>query len=171
MNSRASRRAVRFALVAEHLTIVRIYTVNGRHLKDLPYEQVARVRKALAGPKRIEIRKRLAQGEKSAQAISGAVAVQCKLAGACLKALREAPLMQSRRDVTRTLRRIRSEEVAQFALRAPPRAPVVAWDGGPCGESGRVPVGRGALTKKLASGWVNDYVTALPLKMGRPCDQ
>jgi DNA-binding transcriptional ArsR family regulator len=39
--------------------------MDNRSLKDLLYEQVARVGKALASPKRLEMLEMLAQGEKS----------------------------------------------------------------------------------------------------------
>ena len=52
-----------------------MYTVNHRTLKDLLYEQVARVGKAVASPKRLEMLEMLAQGEKSVEAVAEAVAV------------------------------------------------------------------------------------------------
>ena len=39
--------------------------MDNRSLKDLLYEQVSRVGKALASPKRLEILEMLAQGEKT----------------------------------------------------------------------------------------------------------
>jgi len=52
-----------------------MYTMDKRSLKDLLYEQVARVGKALASPKRLEMLEMLAQGEKSVEAVASAVAV------------------------------------------------------------------------------------------------
>ena len=40
-----------------------MYIMDNRTLKDLLYEQVARVGKALASPKRLEMLEMLAQGE------------------------------------------------------------------------------------------------------------
>ena len=77
--------------------------MNNRTLKDLLYEQVARVGKALASPKRLEMLEMLAQGEKSVDALAEAVAVDIKLASAHLKALKEARLVVSRRDGKRML--------------------------------------------------------------------
>ena len=75
-----------------------MYIMDNRTLKDLLYEQVARVGKALASPKRLEMLEMLAQGEKSVEAVAEAVGVDIKLASAHLKALKEARLVQSRRD-------------------------------------------------------------------------
>lgn len=72
------------------LADVRIYTTGNRTLKDLLYEQVARVGKAISSPKRLEILEMLAQGEKAVETISDEVAIDNKLASAHLKALREA---------------------------------------------------------------------------------
>jgi len=91
-----------------------MYTMNSRNLKDLLYEQVARVGKALASPKRLEMLEMLAQGEKSVEALAGAVAVDIKLASAHLKALKEARLVQSRRDGKRMLYRLSGQDVAQL---------------------------------------------------------
>lgn len=87
-----------------------------RSLKDLLYEQVARVGKALASPKRLEMLEMLAQGEKSVESLAAAVAVDIKLASAHLKALREARLVQSRRDGKRILYRLSGRDVAQLGV-------------------------------------------------------
>ena len=83
-----------------------MYIMDNRTLKDLLYEQVARVGKALASPKRLEMLEMLAQGEKSVEAVAEAVGVDIKLASAHLKALKEARLVQSRRDGKRMLYRL-----------------------------------------------------------------
>ena len=93
-----------------------MYTMNNRTLKDLLYEQVARVGKALASPKRLEMLEMLAQGEKSVEAVAEAVAVDIKLASAHLKALKEARLVQSRRDGKRMLYRLSGQDVAQLGV-------------------------------------------------------
>jgi rhodanese-related sulfurtransferase/DNA-binding transcriptional ArsR family regulator len=69
-----------------------------RELKNLLYEQVARIGKAVASPKRLEILEVLAQGEKTVEALSVELSIDVKLASAHLKALREARLVDSRRD-------------------------------------------------------------------------
>ena len=67
--------------------------MDNRSLKDLLYEQVARVGKALASPKRLEILEMLAQGEKAVETVATEVAIDVKLASAHLKALKEARLV------------------------------------------------------------------------------
>lgn len=69
-----------------------------RDLKDLLYEQVARVGKAVSSPKRLELLEVLAQGEKTVEALSGELSIDVKLASAHLKALREARLVGTRRE-------------------------------------------------------------------------
>jgi rhodanese-related sulfurtransferase/DNA-binding transcriptional ArsR family regulator len=93
-----------------------MYTMNNRAIKDLLYEQVARVGKALASPKRLEMLEMLAQGEKSVDAVAGEVAIDVKLASAHLKALREARLVQSRRDGKRIVYRLSGPDVAQLGV-------------------------------------------------------
>lgn len=95
-------------------------THQERRTKDLLYEQVARVGKALASPKRLEILELLAQSEKAVEAVARAAAIDVKLASAHLKALREARLVESRRDGKRVLYRLSGADVAHLgvALRA-----------------------------------------------------
>ena len=90
--------------------------MNNRIRKDHLYEQVARVGKALASPKRIEMLEMLAQGEKSVEALAGAVAIDIKLASAHLKALKEARLVESRRDGKRMFYRLSGQDVAQLGV-------------------------------------------------------
>ncbi|MBI5716309.1 MAG: metalloregulator ArsR/SmtB family transcription factor [Burkholderiales bacterium] len=90
--------------------------MDHRTLKDLLYEQVARVGKALASPKRLEMLEMLAQGEKSVETVAGEVAVDVKLASAHLKALKEARLVQSRRDGKRMLYRLSGQDVAHLGV-------------------------------------------------------
>jgi rhodanese-related sulfurtransferase/DNA-binding transcriptional ArsR family regulator len=90
--------------------------MNKRLLKDLLYEQVARVGKALANPKRLEMLEMLAQGEKSVERLAGEVAIDIKLASANLKTLKEARLVQSRRDGKRIVYRLSGPDVAQLGV-------------------------------------------------------
>lgn len=90
--------------------------MDRRTLKDLLYEQVARVGKALASPKRLEMLEMLAQGEKSVEALAEAVAIDIKLASAHLQALKQARLVQSRRDGRRMLYRLSGQDVAQLGV-------------------------------------------------------
>ena len=69
-----------------------------RQIKDLLYEQVSRVGKALSSPKRLEVLELLAQGEKTVEALANEASMDVKLASAHLRTLREAHLVESRRD-------------------------------------------------------------------------
>jgi rhodanese-related sulfurtransferase len=93
-----------------------MYTMNNRDLKDLLYEQVARVGKALASPKRLEILEMLAQGEKAVETVAAEVAIDVKLASAHLKALKHARLVQSRRDGKRMVYRLSGDDIASLGV-------------------------------------------------------
>lgn len=69
-----------------------------RALKDLLYEHVARVGKALSSPKRLEILELLAQGEKTVDVLATEASISMKLASAHLRVLKEARLVESRRE-------------------------------------------------------------------------
>ena len=90
--------------------------MNNRSLKDLLYEQVARVGKALSSPKRLEILEILAQGEKAVETISAEVAIDNKLASAHLKALKQARLVATRRDGKRIFYRLAGSDIAQLGV-------------------------------------------------------
>jgi rhodanese-related sulfurtransferase/DNA-binding transcriptional ArsR family regulator len=83
-----------------------------RELKDLLYEQVARIGKAVASPKRLEMLEVLAQGEKTVEALSVELSIDVRLASAHLKALREARLVDSRRDGKYICYRLSGQDVA-----------------------------------------------------------
>ena len=98
------------------LTNIRMYTMNNRSLKDLLYEQVARVGKALASPKRLEILEMLAQGEKAVETVAAEIAIDVKLASAHLKALKAAGLVQARREGKRMVYRLSGGDIAQLGV-------------------------------------------------------
>ena len=70
--------------------------MDKRTLKDLLYGQVARIGRALASPKRLEILELLAQGEKSVEALTRELGIDVKLASSHLTALKDACLVTSR---------------------------------------------------------------------------
>ena len=90
--------------------------MNPRTLKDLLYEQVSRIGKALASPKRLELLEMLAQGEKSVEMLTAELAIDVKLASAHLKALRDAHLVQSRREGKYIFYRLSGDDVAQLGV-------------------------------------------------------
>lgn len=69
-----------------------------RKIKDLLYDQVARVGKALSSPKRLELLEVLVQGEKVVDLLAREVDIDIKLASAHLRVLKEARLVTSRRN-------------------------------------------------------------------------
>lgn len=85
-----------------------------RRIKDLLYEQVARMGKALASPKRLELIEVLAQGEKTVEALSVELSIDIKLASAHLKALRSAHLVDSRREGKYVLYRLSGQDVSDL---------------------------------------------------------
>src|SRR4030066_1903000 len=88
--------------------------MNNRSLKDLLYEQVARIGKAVSSPKRLELLELLAQGEKPVEVLAGELAVDMKLASAHLKVLKEARLVESRREGKNVVYRLSGSDVASL---------------------------------------------------------
>ncbi len=98
-----------------------------RDIKDHLYAQVARIGKALASPKRLELVELLCQGEKTVEQLAAQSAVSVKLASAHLKELRLARLVDSRKDGKYVLYRLAATDVADLwvALRAQAEARLV----------------------------------------------
>ncbi|MBB1077885.1 metalloregulator ArsR/SmtB family transcription factor [Rhodoferax sp. 4810] len=94
--------------------------MNTRELKDLLYEQVARMGKAVSSPKRLELLEMLAQCEKSVETLTADLGIDIKLTSAHLKALRDANLVQARREGKYVFYSLTGPDVAQLgvALRA-----------------------------------------------------
>ncbi len=90
--------------------------MNPRALKDQLYEQVARIGKALASPKRLELLEMLAQGEKTVESLTAELSIDVKLASAHLKALRDANLVQARRQGKYVVYRLTGDDVAQLGV-------------------------------------------------------
>lgn len=80
------------------------------------YEQVARVGKAISSPKRLELVDLLAQGEKTVETLAEQARIDMRLASAHLKALREAHLVQARREGKFVHYRLSGPEVARLGL-------------------------------------------------------
>jgi len=89
-------------------------------LKNHLYEQVARISKALASPKRLELIELLCQGEKTVEVLAEQAGISVKLASAHLKELRQARLVETRRDGKYVLYRLADNSVADLwvALRS-----------------------------------------------------
>lgn len=85
-----------------------------RELKNLLYEQVARVGKALSSPKRLEILELLAQGEKTVEVLAKEAAIDIKLASAHLRVLKEARIVEARRNGRFIACRLAGDDVAEL---------------------------------------------------------
>jgi len=85
-----------------------------REVKDSLYGQVARIGKALASPKRLELLELLCQGEKAVETLAEQAQVSVKLASAHLRELRHARLVDTRKDGKYVLYRLASPEVADL---------------------------------------------------------
>lgn len=91
--------------------------MNTRALKDLLYDQVARIGKAVSSPKRLELMELLAQGEKTVESLATELSIDFKLASAHLKALREARLVEFRREGKFKVYRLSGPDVAHLWVR------------------------------------------------------
>jgi rhodanese-related sulfurtransferase len=87
---------------------------NGRRIKDLLYEQVARIGKAACSPKRLELIELLCQGEKTVDALAKEASISMKLASAHLRELRAAHLVETEKQGTYVIYRIANRVVADF---------------------------------------------------------
>jgi len=83
-----------------------------RDFKDALYAQFARIGHALASPKRIELLDLLGQGEKTVEALAEQVATPVKNTSAHLRVLRQARLVETRRDGTYVYYRLADDDVS-----------------------------------------------------------
>jgi len=90
--------------------------VNGREAKDALYEQFARLGRAVANPKRIELLDLLAQGERSVEALAAGAGMGLTNTSNHLQVLRQARLVATRKDGTRVLYRLADDEVLVFTV-------------------------------------------------------
>src|SRR4030067_93862 len=70
---------------------------NARKIKDLLYEQVARIGKVFSSSKRLELIELLCQGEKTVETLAREASISVKLASAHLRELRMAHLVETER--------------------------------------------------------------------------
>src|SRR6185437_6879574 len=91
-----------------------------RETKDLLYALVARLTKALASPKRLELLEILCQGPKPVEALARESDITVSLASAHLKELRDSRLVNGERSGKNVVYRLASPEIARswVALRA-----------------------------------------------------
>lgn len=91
--------------------------MNTRTSKDLLYEQVARIGKAMSSPKRLELLELIAQGEKPVEMLADELSIDMRLASAHLRALREARLVIARREGKRIYYRLSGDDVAALGVK------------------------------------------------------
>lgn len=85
--------------------------------KDALFEEWARIGKALANPKRLQILDVLAQSERTVESLAQATALKLTTASAHLQALRQSGLVRSRREGTRVYYRLTGDDVAELYVR------------------------------------------------------
>jgi rhodanese-related sulfurtransferase len=91
--------------------------MSHRDFKDALYGQFARIGHAIASPKRIELLDLLSQGEKSVDQLAAQSSTPVKNTSAHLRLLRQARLVETRREGTYVHYRLADVQVAGF-LRA-----------------------------------------------------
>lgn len=102
----------RLTLADEMLTLLPMTT--NRTIKDALYEQVARIAKAAASPKRLELIELLGQSPKTVEALAQEAGISGKLVSAHLKELKSARLVEAERHGKYIIYRLASGEVGQL---------------------------------------------------------
>jgi rhodanese-related sulfurtransferase len=87
---------------------------DARKIKDLLYEQVARIGKVFSSPKRLELIELLCQGEKTVETLARETAISVKLASAHLRELRTAHLVETERQGKNIYYRLADKSVADL---------------------------------------------------------
>ena len=87
---------------------------GARKIKDLLYEQVARIGKVFSSPKRLELIELLCQGQKTVETLAGEASISVKLASAHLRELRMAQLVETERQGKNIVYRLADKSVADL---------------------------------------------------------
>src|SRR6478672_3645022 len=82
-----------------------------RAVKTALNEQFARIGRALAAPRRVELLDLLAQGERSVEELASETQMTVGLASAHLQSLRRVGLVETRRDRQRVIYRLAGDDV------------------------------------------------------------
>lgn len=88
--------------------------MGGRQRKAQLYEQFARVGKAMASPRRLELLDLLAQGEHSVEDLAGQAGLGLSSCSAHLQVLHHARLVATRKQGTRVFYSLASDDVARL---------------------------------------------------------
>ena len=123
------------------------------------FDQIARVGKALASGKRLELLDLLAQAERPVEALAQAARLNLTTASAHLQTLKQAGLVSTRRDGTRIFYRLAGPDVADLYARARDvavthLADVAVARDAYLGPSDGEPVSRDELLRRAAAGEV-----------------
>jgi len=86
-----------------------------REFKDRLYGQLARIGKALASPHRLEILELLAQGERTVESLATEIGLSLANASQHLKALRQAALVDSRKEGVFVFYRLANPDVFELS--------------------------------------------------------
>ena len=87
---------------------------DARKVKDLLYEQVARIGKVFSSPKRLELIELLCQGEKTVETLAREASISVKLTSSHLRELRMAQLVETERQGKNILYRLANKSVADL---------------------------------------------------------
>jgi rhodanese-related sulfurtransferase len=87
---------------------------GARKIKDLLYEQVARIGKVFSSPKRLELIELLCQGEKTVETLARDASISVKLTSSHLRELRLAQLVETERQGKNILYRLADKAVADL---------------------------------------------------------
>jgi len=87
---------------------------GARKIKDLLYEQVARIGKVFSSPKRLELIELLCQGEKTVETLARETSISVKLVSAHLRELRTAHLVKTERQGKNICYRLADKSVADL---------------------------------------------------------
>ncbi len=134
--------------------------MNPRQIKNILYEQVARIGKAASSSKRLEFIELLCQGEKNVEQLATEANISVKLASAHLNGLKSASLVDTRRAGKNIYYRLADANVASFwvAIRTLAEERLVdlqvALENLVASPAKLSPVDRAELLKKAASGEV-----------------
>jgi rhodanese-related sulfurtransferase len=91
--------------------------MGDRNFKRQLYDQLARIGKALASPHRIELLELLAQGERTVESLAREVELTIGNASAHLQVLREARLVEARKEGLYVYYRLADDAVMDLVLR------------------------------------------------------
>ncbi|MFA6061665.1 MAG: metalloregulator ArsR/SmtB family transcription factor [Gallionella sp.] len=87
---------------------------NPRKIKNVLYEQVARIGKVFSSPKRLELIELLCQGEKTVETLAREAAISVKLTSSHLRELRMAQLVETERQGKNIHYRLANQSVANL---------------------------------------------------------